>query len=1043
MLYAMETPSQTLDTIGAAAAAALAPALAIGSPLRSQNVLEPQGVQLVVVSLSDDEEAGTGRISPWGADMSRRRRSEGRVKKRPRRAVELDTPRKVYADECIDLDGDANDVRPFAAGIDDDDDSADVEALINPPIRPALHARLESTQQEPNSSLVQQPRCSQHSPSEVSSPSCSPPVSPPRYDCVDEGNEREDSMLAANRRIICLVDDFGPDPGMSQSQSQSQSQCQEVDDIAVTDLAARKLPILERSGKPPLFGSSSAGPSRDSQVVDLDLLMESDVAVDVDQHDALGLADKEHYAEEVGSEYGILKTTYHMRAFDYVIVEVLRRYEHILKDSNVRLAKLFASVDVSPNAKSLFVRLYRRKPSWHALAPLAASYKDIDVPAAIRELKVHGLIVSSMDVVGDCERRKRAKDLLYAMNLEEMRSVCGVLSDCKKRKAWSRQALLPVLLRALDDDEDGERLEHLPSEGKGKPRQMTIDGSSPARNLVRAVLKAERVTVPPFIANQLNRIHFLFFFEDGHDSPAIILADTGKCRFPSYECISTAAPFLSKRAFEDYEIARSVERTVGRLVDEKMWIGALDHGSVAELEITAYMRICHTPVTVRDGEGGDSLGSSGWGSRTASALAPLSRIHEPRFHAETEKQLKHPFYRRYTATWVYALALWRSVNALERQKEYVTAVSRLELLLFSKLLPSRRAKFVDRLSINLMHLKREQDSLDVICRALSTADEYCLHRGDIAVLAKRGAKLHQRLRKSIELDAVPSSIKAKTQRLKAASEAVVKNQPIAVSSALRSLHSKIPVRKLRGKSLPSGTGRPAPPIRARDLSRSSWGSQPPSQADYDAIDGDSRDVGVKSMFIGLAENSLCVGVEELALEWFKAYSQWSGVHDEGKAVRFIWCLLFWDCAIYAPVSDVFQTPFQTAPWDLRTEAFYPSRKASIDSKLAEIRLMTPTDIAAAVRESYMDEAHNGVLCAGGSWDTFSEDDLSCIAEGLGGVAVAHVCELLCRDYAYWAGGLPDLVLWKRAGGGGPAETKLVEVKSLQMARVQIVRFSKL
>jgi hypothetical protein len=106
--------------------------------------------------------------------------------------------------------------------------------------------------------------------------------------------------------------------------------------------------------------------------------------------------------------------------------------------------------------------------------------------------------------------------------------------------------------------------------------------------------------------------------------------------------------------------------------------------------------------------------------------------------------------------------------------------------------------------------------------------------------------------------------------------------------------------------------------------------------------------------------------------------------------------------------------------------------------------MSPSAIGAAVRESYLDEAHNGVLCVAAGWDSFSVDDTACIAAGLGATALAHICALLCRDYGYWAGGLPDLVLWKwEAAGEGqdgdvvPADaqpalracTKLVEVKS--------------
>lgn len=40
----------------------------------------------------------------------------------------------------------------------------------------------------------------------------------------------------------------------------------------------------------------------------------------------------------------------------------------------------------------------------------------------------------------------------------------------------------------------------------------------------------------------------------------------------------------------------------------------------------------------------------------------------------------------------------------------------------------------------------------------------------------------------------------------------------------------------------------------------------------------------------------------------------------------------WDI-LMAPVPDVFRSPFQTAPLDLGTDAFYPSRREAIDRRL--------------------------------------------------------------------------------------------------------------
>ena len=52
---------------------------------------------------------------------------------------------------------------------------------------------------------------------------------------------------------------------------------------------------------------------------------------------------------------------------------------------------------------------------------------------------------------------------------------------------------------------------------------------------------------------------------------------------------------------------------------------------------------------------------------------------------------------------------------------------------------------------------------------------------------------------------------------------------------------------------------------------------------------------------------------------------WTGCHCEGGIWSTLFALLLWD-EIFAPVPDVFRTPFQTAPLDLRTEGFYMARK---------------------------------------------------------------------------------------------------------------------
>eukprot|EP00955_Chlamydomonas_euryale_P071465 361082-Chlamydomonas_euryale.AAC.24 len=80
--------------------------------------------------------------------------------------------------------------------------------------------------------------------------------------------------------------------------------------------------------------------------------------------------------------------------------------------------------------------------------------------------------------------------------------------------------------------------------------------------------------------------------------------------------------------------------------------------------------------------------------------------------------------------------------------------------------------------------------------------------------------------------------------------------------------------------------------------------------------------------------TLQVSVEELALQYYasEAGGCWLGMHTEGGVWSTLFGLLMWE-VLLAPVPDVFRTPFQTAPLDLGTEAFYPARRDVIEARL--------------------------------------------------------------------------------------------------------------
>lgn len=163
-----------------------------------------------------------------------------------------------------------------------------------------------------------------------------------------------------------------------------------------------------------------------------------------------------------------------------------------------------------------------------------------------------------------------------------------------------------------------------------------------------------------------------------------------------------------------------------------------------------------------------------------------------------------------------------------------------------------------------------------------------------------------------------------------------------------------------------------------------------------------------------------ISVEQLALEQY-AVEGWRGHHSENGVLRMIFTLLFWD-VLFAPVDGVFETPYQTAPLDLATDAFAVVRHDLVTARLAQIRAGKASEIVAMTDDV---ERPRKTFALAAHWDRYARDDLVEITDCLGGAALAEICQVFAEDYGERSGGMPDLCLWK------PDERKVLfsEVKS--------------
>ncbi|KAK0660924.1 Fanconi-associated nuclease 1-like protein [Lasiodiplodia hormozganensis] len=147
-------------------------------------------------------------------------------------------------------------------------------------------------------------------------------------------------------------------------------------------------------------------------------------------------------------------------------------------------------------------------------------------------------------------------------------------------------------------------------------------------------------------------------------------------------------------------------------------------------------------------------------------------------------------------------------------------------------------------------------------------------------------------------------------------------------------------------------------------------------------------------------------VEAMCLSHYRSQG-WKGYHSEGGIVRTLFAYLFYDI-LFTYVPNVFQTPFQTCPLDLHTDAFYPTRLSEINHRLVQI---ANGEAARLMREVWDAHAERKTCIIGLDW-TFEIEDMMEIAGCFEGEALATVCRVMAQEYGQRGGGVPDLFLWR-------------------------------
>ncbi|KAI9828778.1 MAG: hypothetical protein M1832_001883 [Thelocarpon impressellum] len=116
--------------------------------------------------------------------------------------------------------------------------------------------------------------------------------------------------------------------------------------------------------------------------------------------------------------------------------------------------------------------------------------------------------------------------------------------------------------------------------------------------------------------------------------------------------------------------------------------------------------------------------------------------------------------------------------------------------------------------------------------------------------------------------------------------------------------------------------------------------------------------------------------------------------------------LFYDI-LFIYIPNVFQTPYQTCPLDLHTDAFHGSRASEINHRLVEI---ANGEAERLIREVDARERGKKTCVVGLDW-RFELEDLVEIVRCFDDEALATICKVMAQEYRQRGGGIPDLFLW--------------------------------
>jgi hypothetical protein len=695
----------------------------------------------------------------------------------------------------------------------------------------------------------------------------------------------------------------------------------------------------------------------------------------------------DQFATQLEKQRSAPRVSKYLENFTFVMQSCRERFSHLLNETEVIILNyLLDGIEEVP--KRLLARLFMRKGPWFRCAAFKERYPELgddkSVADAVRRLcePVQGVVLfQRFD-----PRLHPFDSLLELLSFRELRLICKTCKIVPKKGGQMRKDEFVAFLR---------------------------DDCAYHPSLPSAVLKecAYCVGFTKECAHLLSRLHRLFFLPASHMDMSMFAQIRS---FPKYAISPTNSilqVFHTREEWIAYEERALQAQKVIRAVMDTKWEDLF-------VEVRDALTVLQHAASVPP-PSCESLG------------------HLPELSRRFVRAIRSTYCEAHVASCIVTVG----ISVYEKLKRYDEAVDALNWCLRASENSfgdhSRRGHWWTRLAINLDHLGRKSEVLDVCESALR---DVAVKTGDRVGLERRLTRLWK---PPLRWGAIPWQAFGRNSRSEEESQSFLEAPP----------------RLLRSRQVLPTNGQ----------------------------------IGQKCLFIGF-DGDVC-NVENFVLQYFQRNGSWAGMHDEGHVFFTLFALVFWDILFDSNVPLVFQTAFQCAPLDFGTPVFMQQRSKSIEARLAWLAstqsrprdasvsnrddtdsvrdiMSTSLTIQPVLEEDEDDafamlssqhllsdslsstnaavdagsssnvdelkedddllslvsrrfELYHGVACVAVNWSKYSLPLLLDLCICIPGTVLAAVFRVLCEDYYQWSGGLPDLLLWNVAR----REAMMVEVKS--------------